>query len=268
MGPAISRRSTLLFGNRLLLDQHGGAAAAYSLRKLSSSYEGSAVRVLRTSDASEQDIGFSGGELDTTSLLSFVGAGDGLVTTWYDQSGNSNDATQAAQASMPKLADAGSLVTDNNRPSLDFSASNLINLGGFSIALTSYTVFSVYNPNDTESDTLLYLLGGNAQGFYVGGSVRDGIGASSPPIEMKSNHEPISQTLAVWTNDKIFANGVELNLTEAGPVTSITVTTIGSREDRADSLDQYLQSLIIYPSDESTNRTSIEANINDYYSIY
>ena len=80
----------------LLLDTYTGAAAAYSLRKLRTLYTGDAIRVRRSSDNTEQDIGFStySVSLDTVSLLAFAGTGDAFVKTWYDQSGNSNDATQ------------------------------------------------------------------------------------------------------------------------------------------------------------------------------
>jgi len=42
-----------------LLDTYPDAAAAYSLRKLRADYSGSAVRVRRSSDNTEQDIGFT-----------------------------------------------------------------------------------------------------------------------------------------------------------------------------------------------------------------
>ena len=77
----------------LLLDLYGAnVLAAYSVRKLSSSYTGDAIRVRRSSDNSEQDIGFDvNGDLDTSALTTFVGANNGYVVKWYDQSGNSND---------------------------------------------------------------------------------------------------------------------------------------------------------------------------------
>ena len=56
-----------------LLDSYGGAAAAFSLRKLSSTYGGAAVRVRRSLDNTEQDIGFAGGQLDQAALQAFVG---------------------------------------------------------------------------------------------------------------------------------------------------------------------------------------------------
>ena len=65
--------------NTPLLDTYSGAAAAYSLRLLDSTYTGSAIRVRRSSDNTEQDIGFNVfGELDTVSLLAFAGTGDAL----------------------------------------------------------------------------------------------------------------------------------------------------------------------------------------------
>jgi hypothetical protein len=57
----------------LLLDLFPNAAVAYSLRKLRTAYTGSAIRVRRSSDNTEQDINFVGGDLDTQSLLDFVG---------------------------------------------------------------------------------------------------------------------------------------------------------------------------------------------------
>lgn len=50
-----------------------GVTAAYSLRKAVSSYSGNAIRVRRSSDNTEQDIGFVSGILDTSSLASFAG---------------------------------------------------------------------------------------------------------------------------------------------------------------------------------------------------
>ncbi len=64
---------TLIQSGRLL-DIYPNAAVAYSLRKLRSSYTGAAIEVTRSSDFTALDIGFdSSGELDTTTLLDFVG---------------------------------------------------------------------------------------------------------------------------------------------------------------------------------------------------
>lgn len=57
-----------------MLDQYGDAAAAYSLRKLRNGYTGDAIRVRRSSDNTERDMGFYDNELDTVALLDWVNA--------------------------------------------------------------------------------------------------------------------------------------------------------------------------------------------------
>jgi hypothetical protein len=69
----------------LLLDDYPNATVAYSLRKLRTAYTGAAIRVRRSSDNAEQDINFVSGDLDTQSLLDFVG---------YNQLTYSEDFTQ------------------------------------------------------------------------------------------------------------------------------------------------------------------------------
>jgi hypothetical protein len=108
-----------------LLDTYSGAAAAYSLRKLRNSYTGSAIRVRRSSDNTSQDIGFdANGNLDTASMLSFVGSGNGYISIWYDQSGSSPNGTQETSSYQPKIVNSGSLVTDGGKPSVLFNNVN------------------------------------------------------------------------------------------------------------------------------------------------
>ncbi len=83
-----------------------GLWAAYGLNKVLT-YSGPAVRVRRSNDNAEQDIGFSGNSFDSASLASFVGANSAFVTTWYDQTGNSRDMLQATTTRQPRIVDAG-----------------------------------------------------------------------------------------------------------------------------------------------------------------
>jgi len=87
-----------------LLDDYSGAAAAYSLRRLDSGYTGDPIRVRRDGDNAEADIPFtSTGDLDTDALAAHCGASNGYVKTWYDQSGNANDATQTTTGNQPNI---------------------------------------------------------------------------------------------------------------------------------------------------------------------
>ncbi len=93
----------------------GRLQAAYGLRDLNPRQNDFAVRVRRSSDNAEMDIGFNAnGELDRQALLSFVGTGTtakGYVTRWYDQSGHGRDLVQATVAKQGVIVDGGQIVT-------------------------------------------------------------------------------------------------------------------------------------------------------------
>jgi len=94
------------------------AVAAHSLRKLRSAYAGSCIKVRRSSDNATQDIGFSGNDLNTSALLTFCGAGDGFIDTWYDQSGNGNNLSASGTFyAQPQIVASGVVTTKNGKPS-------------------------------------------------------------------------------------------------------------------------------------------------------
>lgn len=109
---------------RLLLDTVAGATAAYSIRKIRAAYSGPAIKVRRSNDNAELDIGFDTlGNLDTVALLAHCGAGSGFVTAWYDQSGNSRDISQITTSAQPRIVNAGVLETKNSLPAVYFGGS-------------------------------------------------------------------------------------------------------------------------------------------------
>lgn len=142
-----------------LLDDTANADVAWSVRLLRDAYAGACLRVRRSSDDLEQDIGFDGsGRLDTASLLSFVGAGDGFVVTWYDQTGNGRDLTELVVADQPQIVAAGSVLTqgDANRPAIfgDGAGDRLRAITTMpSTGDTAFSVFSVHNQITAENFT-------------------------------------------------------------------------------------------------------------------
>jgi hypothetical protein len=96
------------------------------LKLMNRYYTGSCIRVRRSSDNVEQDFGFNATQgLDTSGLLSFCGAGDGFIRTWYDQSGNGRDFVQGTTANQPRIVNAGALETGlNGLPAIYFDGTN------------------------------------------------------------------------------------------------------------------------------------------------
>lgn len=93
---------------------------AYSMRRLRTAYAGAAIRVRRSSDNTEQDIGFSGNALDTSALLAFAGSGSAFIRTFYDQMGNANW-EQTTQANQPRIVNAGVIDATSGYPEIVFT---------------------------------------------------------------------------------------------------------------------------------------------------
>ena len=154
---------------QLLLDTYPNAAVAYSLRKLRTAYSGSAIRVRRSSDNTEQNIGFVGNDLDTASLLTFCGAGNGFITTWYDQSTNANNSTQATAVNQPQIVSSGVVNTlICGKPCVIASSSRMIMTNSITTSqeLTMYSVYegrvvsqSSFFIGNSTATTYLYAIG-------------------------------------------------------------------------------------------------------------
>lgn len=122
-----------------------GLAGAWSVsRRLLASYTGPLIRVRRSSDNAEQDIGFiSSGLLDTAALTSFVGGGNWFLRWAYNQQGSSGrDIGQSSASNQPQGAIDGSGIPYVFAPNAGFTGSGMTT-GALSIAMTSSTHWSV-----------------------------------------------------------------------------------------------------------------------------
>lgn len=98
---------------------------AYSLRRLLSLYTGPIIRVRRSSDDTTLDVGFDVvGNLDTTALLAFVGANNGFVTRWYDQTGGGAHLEQGTAAAQPSIVTSGVVNLLDGLPAVTFDGTN------------------------------------------------------------------------------------------------------------------------------------------------
>ena len=265
----------------LLLDLYPSAAVAYSLRKLRTLYTGSAIRVRRSSDNAEQDIGFTAlGNLDTSSLTSFCGSGNGFVTTWYDLSGNANNAVQTTAANQPQIVSAGAIVTVNTKSAIKFSQTTLPGLLFTELNLTNFTILWVARNKDSGSN---YVLLGKSTGVPYAGDGVDNFG--SPMMISGSNNiittgqsNTVNQTGRTaqhlsYLNRRSSTQAVgQFNNSSNAYNNSIPSTTFDttgiSTYGYAYNFQGDIQELIIYSSDKSSDRTGISTDINTYYAIY
>lgn len=262
-----------------LLDTYSGAAAAYSLRQLSSTYSGDAIVVRRASDNTTQSIGFVDNELDTATLESFCSGTDGFVTTWYDQSGNGVDAAQTTSSAQPKIVSSGSTILEGAKPTLSFDNSDDTLDTSFVIgSTTNLSAFTIVNIKDLSS--LKYIWDAR-DGSTDGPAIFADPFVGNPAIRARFNattltkYPLVSNTqylLSTLTNSTEFIFSTNGDTPLNGASSAINTTTslrIGSASYISSGImNGNFSELIIYKSDQTSNRSGIETNINDFYSIY
>jgi hypothetical protein len=281
---------------KLLLDAFPNAVAAYSLRKLRSAYTGNCIEVRRSSDNALQNIGFVNNELDTASLLSFVGAGNGFVRTWYDQSAQAKNAVATTNTRQPLIVSNGSLLTFNGTPNLLFNgtsgsmqAPSIFNNVGYGSIFavhkqTSQTTERVVFHKTTSAATLSKVvvnynngLTGN-EGVAIGGRRISTESFQAVGTQSWSGNELLSTSFFKWQEALLESyvnsttNGSRVFQTAGLADTNTFPLNLGSTHDGnigfASFFNGTIKEIVTYETDQSANKTGIENNINSYYSIY
>jgi hypothetical protein len=275
----------------LLLDDYSNAAAAYSIRKLRTAYSGNCIRVRRSNDNTEQDIGFTGNELDTSSLKTFVGANSGFIVRWLDQSGNGYNLGQATAASQPRIINAGVIDRQNGKVCIVFDGSNDALINGSNINISgdiTESVFLSIKQNTTTGLQALFSHGANAslnafslwsnlrstnqyEVAYIGNDYRTDKSTNTnfQLISLIKTPGAINTTTKIWFNavqasDRGGSSTSTPNVSNTG--LNLCRNVIGSSTTGNASAN--VTEFIIYSSDQTSNRTGIETNINSYYGIY
>lgn len=258
-----------------------GAAAAYSLRALSPSTS-NVIRVRRSSDNTEQD--FTAAQIESGSIVSFCGAGNGFVTTWYDQSGNNRNLAQSSASLQPQIVSNGVLVTKGTKPAIDFNGSThrLIN-SAISLAqpVRHFVVASRDSANKlTGGDGIIDSYNNTQHIIYNKGSAETPNQAWVIAAGQVFNSANPSTTDLVLINALFNSASSELKINAVSRVTgnigtnSLSGLSVGAIRGNPDPifndyyLDGKISEIIIYPSAQSSNSSSIEDSINSYYGIY
>jgi hypothetical protein len=256
-----------------LLDFYVGAVAAYSLRRLSINYTGSAIEVRRSNDNALTDIGFTpDGDLDIETLQTFVGSNTGFVRTWYDQSGNNKHTVQTSTSNQPRIVNNGTLYTVNNKPRIEF-ASNLGLIYDAPIAsLTEVSTYTAYHMPVFNSNTTVWSTDYNSNFWHSSGTGYIGIfstprrgGFATPtpqigPVLYSSFHTGSAMT--------VFINGNSRGTNNGSSFTSGSWLSLGPLRSGINQFDGGIYEVLIFPTSNSGSRGSIESNIVNYYNLY
>jgi len=260
-----------------LLNDYSGAAAAYSLRLLDNTYTGDAVVVRRASDNTTQAIGFVNNELDTATLESFCSGTDGFVTTWYDQSGNGVDADNASASSQPKIVSSGSTILENGKAAVQFDGNDIIDTSSITHGTDDISIIGVFM-NELNTGDQSFISGVHASGMQWS-RIRNNswspfLNTGTSTYSFTDSSFNINQQYlfgSYYASDwNVYANNQNLDTKTIGVHDDIGSGryTLGALFNNTDFLQGNIQEVIVYSNDQSTNRSGIETNINDFYSIY
>ena len=286
-----------------LLDEYPNAKVAYSMRKIRSDYAGACLRVRRSSDNTEQDIGFSGNELDTAALLSFVGANDGFVTVWYNQKSASDRANNSTAIYQPRIVSSGVVDTmgANGKPAMFCGANAVLYAGNTTTfkylhdgTIRSSTVTVMQTASVLSGLKFLWLTGTSgggsiqAQMYFQGTSIRQQIKNATLNINNNASIGSVSTSsdyLVFQTFDggnptpseKMIMNlnggaDIDNNTSVFTPSTADSTLRLHLFNYRFPSVglgtDGYCQEMIFWNDDYTADKSAISDNINSYYGIY
>lgn len=249
-------------------------AAAYGMRRLLTSYTGSLLRLRRSSDSTEQDFGYvANGDLDAAAIATFVGGGSGFVQTWYDQSGNGNNATQSTANTQPLYVASG----QNSKPTIRYDNSDdFLSLGDLSAAFPSAATLVTVVTDISDASYVIFTTHANSTWWLFSGT--DGYFGvfrtariDSYPASgfMPSTGDAIISLVSSASTYQVYKNGTGAGA-QAADYSAGTIHRIGDGGDQATRFlaGDVVELVLCAAALSSSDRAAAEAVANAYWAIF
>ena len=220
-----------------------------------------------------------GGFSDGDTLTTFMSSNDGFVTVWYDQSGEGSNATQSTALAQPKLwGSSGGLNTEGSPAiaALLFDGSNdymAIDEAGLNFGYA--TACAVISHTDATG-TAVWSLSSDGYFLHYKNGSEDQLWYDSG--DSASHSESTSQKLFSYTTGSgsdqqiLYANGVASSekgdSSRSGSFGDDAHNGLGTLWSYSLFYPGEFQEFIVYDSDQRSNLSSIESDINTAFSIY
>jgi hypothetical protein len=305
--------TNLIFGNQLLkiLDIFPTAHHAYSLRKLRSTYSGACLRIRRTTTTpsvttTTVDLSFdSNNTISLNSAITYVSGTattatnlgqfcasilngytnpdlvninqNIFVVTWFDQSGNGKNPTNATAGQQPRLVNGGNLELSGGKVAVRFTkaSSQNLNLADTTANINNMSSYWVGQFLSTTGTQIGYLLSAgtpNGRFYFPYNTANIAYAAyGSTLTQLFYEVTPITRRLyELIAPDPEFgqvrgwSNGVQTGNTAVLRTQTISNIQIGT--GATNYFDGYIQEIIGYQS--NTNRQGKESNINNFWQIF
>lgn len=223
--------------------------------------------------------------------ITLTSSKDGTVSKWYDQSTtsgvpNANHAVQTDAGKQPKIVDGGSLVTGG----LDFDGVNDFLTGPYFLDTDDvlYTAIVAKNRNLSLRSRYLsnsfYLATNNNAGFTIAaktfnqsGKIAGYFNDSNPIASTQTGASSLTANQTQLLSFDLSSGSSKFRL-DGSLISTFTTgmnaqsdataaLSIGNNPSDGAALDGTIDEIIVYNSDQSDNRTALEANIGEVYGI-
>jgi hypothetical protein len=212
-------------------------------------------------------------------------AGNGFVSIWYDQSGNSLNLTQVSSALQPKVVNSGSIYTLNGR-SIAYFSSNQMNVARI-FTTSNFSIFSVLAGASGQNNALVIAQHSGAASlgrtvFISPDTVTSPYNKAKLFFNNGTSYNVVSTGIAFDGTLKLVnsnSNGsgtstIYVNNANSGTLTGQTWTplntplTVGADGGNGQAFTGYIGEMVMYTTNQLSLLTDISSNINSYYTIY
>lgn len=249
----------------------------FSLKKLISTAS-VVVRIRRSNDDSELDIGFSGDALDISALAAFVGENSGYVVKFYDQTGSGNDLIQSTKSKQPRIVTSGVYAGIANWDGLD----DAMSISGLPLSQPQLGIYFDGVFPSSVGVTMLFELSANwNSNSYCAllnsqsGTYEAGMNSSNPSLQRAQRYSLglNSQGVLAALFDRSMSGTSEISAWVNGVSKSASVASGNEQDGSFTTHDMHVgarsgstffsalqqKSMVIYNADTSIIRSSIEA---------
>ena len=213
--------------------------------------------------------------------------GDGFVATWYDQSSNGNDATQATASKQPKIVSNGGTNKLEGLPTINFddATSHCLTSSSYSRSGSDLplSMMAVFDKSTTDTDYLFAANKSNDDAFQRlvlrSTSFEYGERDDSNTQKIGTGGSPSLNTIFLMsaftggTTSSAFVNGSSIisdQDTDLGTQTFDQIDIGANNGDGASSANPFsgnISELYLFETNLSTDRTTIESEIANHYNI-
>jgi len=257
------------------IEQFTAPKIAFSLRDLITTTGDTTVVDVRRSTDNTTDT-FTAAEVADGTLTTWVGAGnEGFVSKWYDQSGNGSHAFQSDPTKQPKIVDASGLIEGG----LDFNDAEALTTTD-TFTFPSGTTLSSFITNRSEvhaENAYLLRFFTNYIVWRNNGRFRRATAGSNASFGRQSNSVINEELWSLFTElnssggtSNLFVNGSRDGGVDVYSGTKVISPARNFEIGGPDSSAHWIgtiNEIIIYDTDQSANRESIEANIISKYGV-